>query len=510
MERKFVGYITLICIALLSLLWVQYLWVEQAVKMKHAEFDTHAHELLTEIKEEIQDSYYCFRLYSDLNLDEQQYFYMLRYNKNEGHETRVTTLSRQSSIDTIATYYKKRGEDSTYYVDGSSFEGPIKAKIELNFEFDYEAALLLEDTAGGFKDWVIDSYKNTIKDSVSHFRIVDTLLLRKVVTEKMQELGATTYEYALRKRNATDFVYTTNAADEKGLLSSKYSILLYSDPNFFNPYEFHLYIPNLNTLVIHNLWLIIITSLVVVLVLVFLFFFFVKVMLKQRRLNVMKSDFIHNMTHEFNTPVSNINLALDTIDKQQDDTVIPGILTIIREENKRIEENISRILQTSSLEKESIVLQTEKLDVKTIIYRVVESFNLGLKENGGQIKVDIQTEDTVLLLDEVHFTNLLHNLLDNAVKYSTHNVEVELVLKKVVKGWAIVVKDDGIGINEEEHQRIFDRFYRVSTGNIHNVKGFGLGLHYVHQLIKAQGWKIELKSKIGKGSTFTILIPEHI
>jgi two-component system phosphate regulon sensor histidine kinase PhoR len=482
-------------------MWVQYLWISNAVDLKHKELDVRLKKALEEIQSDIEEYYYCFTLHANLQLDHSESFYILRQGATE-HDSWYT--------DTLATYFKRPDSDSLYPVGAHTFGGPVTASIQLNFEFNYEKALQWQDTLDEMRNWIIDSYSSTLIDPETKFRVVDTVSLAKLVGRHMEALGVGEYVYCIyRKQDSLPMYCGGTAISQSNMNGPVYEASLYDELTSTIPYRFILKIGDLNELVVRNLWMIIASSAAVIIVLIVLFVFFLKVMIKQRKLNVMKSDFINNMTHEFNTPVSNINLALDTIDKQGPEVQPNGLLTIIREENKRIQENIARILQTTTVEKQMLSLTVERVDLKDIIERVVASFQMCVNESGGEITTVFYTEDTYLQLDEVHFINLLYNLLDNAIKYSLNEIAIQVAVKKVAGGLAVTVSDRGMGIKEDEKERIFDRFYRVSTGKVHDVKGFGLGLHYVKQVVTAHGWKIELKSKPGKGSSFVVLIPNQ-
>jgi two-component system, OmpR family, phosphate regulon sensor histidine kinase PhoR len=240
------------------------------------------------------------------------------------------------------------------------------------------------------------------------------------------------------------------------------------------------------------------------------FFITVRTLLKQKKLSEIKSDFINNMTHEFKTPLATISLAVDALKNEK----VAGnrekseyFTGIIKEENKRMNKQVETILQAALLDKNEVQLNMKRLLAHDIIVNVLNNINLQVEEKGGTIDVDLEAENDLILADEVHFTNVINNLLDNAVKYSKDNLHIKLSTKNAGNHLKIKIEDNGIGMNKETLHRIFEKFYRAHTGNVHNVKGFGLGLSYVKTMIDAHHGNIKAESVLGKGSSFTISLP---
>ncbi|MBK8521775.1 MAG: HAMP domain-containing sensor histidine kinase [Ferruginibacter sp.] len=240
------------------------------------------------------------------------------------------------------------------------------------------------------------------------------------------------------------------------------------------------------------------------------FFITVRTLLKQKKLSEIKSDFINNMTHEFKTPLATISLAVDALknDKVAGNKEKSDYFTgIIKEENKRMNKQVETILQAALLDKNEVQLNMKRLLAHDIIVNVLNNINLQVEEKGGKIDVELEAENDLILADEVHFTNVINNLLDNAVKYSKDNLHIKLSTKNAGNHLKIKIEDNGIGMNKETLHRIFEKFYRAHTGNVHNVKGFGLGLSYVKTMIDAHHGTIKAESVLGKGSSFTISLP---
>lgn len=249
----------------------------------------------------------------------------------------------------------------------------------------------------------------------------------------------------------------------------------------------------------------------VVTLIVFSFFAYsVWVILKQRKLSEMKNDFIGNMTHELKTPISTIALSSEVIsdpDIIKEPDRLREYARIIRSENERLRTQVERVLQLGSLDKDKLDLKREPIDMHQVALDIAEHFKLQAKERGVTVELDLSAPTATVAGDRIHLSNALTNLVDNALKYGRMNGTVRI--RSISKGNELLlsVADDGIGIRKEDLKHIFERFYRVHTGNVHDVKGFGLGLHYVKQIAQAHGGGVSVQSEFGKGSTFILSLP---
>ena len=269
-------------------------------------------------------------------------------------------------------------------------------------------------------------------------------------------------------------------------------------------------VPNQQSLIWREVIWFIVGSVLFTLIITAAFFITIRTLLKQKKLREIKSDFINNMTHEFKTPLATISLAVDALknDKVTGNKEKTDYFTgIIKEENKRMNKQVETILQAALLDKQEVQLNLKRLLAHDLIISALNNINLQVEEKGGKIEVDLDAENDLILADEVHFTNLINNLLDNAVKYSKENLHIKLSTKNAGNNLKIKIEDNGIGMNKETLHRIFEKFYRAHTGNVHNVKGFGLGLSYVKTMVDAHHGHIKAESILGKGSTFCITIP---
>ncbi len=269
-------------------------------------------------------------------------------------------------------------------------------------------------------------------------------------------------------------------------------------------------VPNQKTLVWKEMIWFILGAVFFTLIITTAFFITIRTLLKQKKLSEIKSDFINNMTHEFKTPLATISLAVDALKNEKvssDKEKTTYFTGIIKEENKRMNKQVETILQAALLDKQEVQLNLKRLSAHDLINSALNNIHLQIEEKQGQMEVHLDAERHMIMADEVHFTNLINNLLDNAVKYSKDNLHIKLSTQNAGNQLKIKIEDNGIGMNKETLNKIFEKFYRAHTGNVHNVKGFGLGLSYVKTMVDAHRGNIKAESILGKGSTFCITIP---
>jgi two-component system phosphate regulon sensor histidine kinase PhoR len=237
------------------------------------------------------------------------------------------------------------------------------------------------------------------------------------------------------------------------------------------------------------------------------------VILKQKKLAEIKTDFINNMTHEFKTPIATISLALDSIHNPKvmnDQQRIHYYTDIIGRENQRMNAQVEHVLQMALLDKENFELNEQLLNLHELIEGVAGPFQLQVASRGGKLKLALHAVNAAILGDELHLTNVIHNLLDNANKYSPQAPEITVSSRNEKKWLVIEVQDCGMGMTNETQRRVFEKFYREPNGNLHNVKGFGLGLAYVKSLVEKHGGSISVASEAGRGSRFTLKLPQGL
>ncbi|MBS1644179.1 MAG: HAMP domain-containing histidine kinase [Bacteroidetes bacterium] len=315
---------------------------------------------------------------------------------------------------------------------------------------------------------------------------------------------------------------------EFGVTNIFYNIVLYSDgfKSEFMPESWSIRLTNGNAAQQENLYVyvrepkgylieqmswMILASIIFTAIIIWAFTLTVRTLFSQKKLSEIKSDFINNMTHELKTPLATISLAVDALTNSKvigDEEKIRYYSAMIKDENKRMNKQVETILQAARIEREEISLNRTELDAHAIIEKTAHNVALRLEEKQGALSLNLRATKSKIYADEVHFSNLIFNLLDNAIKYSAQDLKIEISTSNSVgQMLTIRIKDNGIGMTKETQAHIFEKFYRAHTGNIHDVKGFGLGLSYVKSLVEAHGGRVRVESALGKGTTFIVSLP---
>jgi two-component system, OmpR family, phosphate regulon sensor histidine kinase PhoR len=358
-----------------------------------------------------------------------------------------------------------------------------------------------------FNDYLFT--KRSIYDRVN-YQILDSLLKYEI---KMKGIDIP-FEYGISSMENPGYLHYASSVKYKmtGLKNDKdtYEVNLF--PNDYSNSESYLrvYFPNQDKFIIRNIWMMYATSLLLILVVLGCFYVAVSTIVKQKQLADIKNDFINNMTHEFKTPISTISLATQMLGDEAvtaSPSMFKRYLGIIRDENKRLGSQVEKVLQTAQMERGEVRLNLGTVNVHQIIERVLENISPQIELREGIIDIDLQAENPEIQADEVHLTNIIFNLLDNANKYSPEKPIIKITTENTEKGLSIKVSDQGIGITKESIKQIFEKFYRVPTGNVHDVKGFGLGLSYVKKMVEEHQGRINVVSKIGEGSEFEVVLP---
>jgi len=343
----------------------------------------------------------------------------------------------------------------------------------------------------------------TINDTV-HPYLLETLLKNEFIERNIN----VDFEYVIYDCFTDSIVFgdfiSLDKQEQDQLQSKSYNIKWDRDGHYFG-----VYFPTKQSYIINEMGIWVFSSSIILIIIVF-FAYTINVILKQKRLSEIKNDFINNITHEFKTPISTISLSADVL-LQKNIVNEPDRLTnyakIIKDENKRLKNQVDKVLQLATLEKDKLKLENEELDLHEIINDSIKSFELLIKQQGGEIVCNLMADKHVINGDRVHISNILYNLIDNAIKYSPKNPKVEIATNNTDEQIEISVKDNGIGIIEGSEKNIFEKFYREPTGNVHDIQGFGLGLNYVKTIVEAYKGKIKLISKENQGSTFVIILP---
>jgi len=390
---------------------------------------------------------------------------------------------------------------------------PTNDSVKLAIQLDQRVMQQIFKKAKFVNDMMVQAFRDNVYQSPS--KRVDVVFLDSVIqTEIANDDLPSTYEFVVMDQYGLPIEFA-NSPDNYNMkldtLDSGRSLLFPSnvlDDDLF----LYIHFPGEKTFLLSEMWASLAISLALMILIIGAMIYMFKTILTQEKLSVMKNDFISNMTHEFKTPISTISLACEAMNDE--DLTKNGVedtrpyIKMIEDENKRLGLLVERILQSAVLDRGEVNLNEETLVLNELIHEVTHNAQLRINSRSGKIHLDLPNELIEVKGDKMHLTNIMTNLVDNAIKYSNEAPDITISVRKENKKVLLSVKDKGIGIKKEHISKIFDKLYRVPTGNVHNVKGFGLGLSYVKAIAESHGWNIIVKSKYGEGSEFTVEIKE--
>ncbi|MFO7613437.1 MAG: ATP-binding protein [Bacteroidales bacterium] len=390
-----------------------------------------------------------------------------------------------------------------YFLKEEQFDNSVRIALKgvANQMLNYELKMKRDLSGGAGQDTlpVLPDVRN-INKGLLDFKINEEFSCMQV---------GQNYEYAIMDARNRSFIMGNYGKYTDELLNSRHQLPMtgFSDSEHL---VLSVYFPVETSLIFKRMIYWLVLSVVFALLLILGFFYTIYFFYKQKRLSEMKSDFINNMTHEFKTPLSTISLASEMLMKdviREDAGKSERYARIIFDENSRLQNHVDQILRVSALEKGRFKLKKKELDLNRLIKKIAENFELTLKERNGEIKMHYCARNFIVMADEEHLSNVIVNLLDNANKYSPEAPVIKIGTYNTDQSVVISVEDKGIGISPENQRMIFNNLYRVSTGNIYNVKGFGIGLFYVKTIVEAHGGRINLISELHKGSRFDVHLP---
>ena len=339
---------------------------------------------------------------------------------------------------------------------------------------------------------------------------VDNKVVDYAIKQSLSYAGIQTpFEYAIIKDGVVQDG-TFKKSQKNDFLKSKYMVRLFSGNIIRQNLVLSIIFPERTNYVLGSMAWILGGSMIFSLFILATFALSLFFIIRQKKINEMKSDFINNMTHEFKTPIATISLAADTITNPKvikDEARIKHFISMIKNENSRMNSKVETILQIASLDKKEIEFRFENVSMHMIIEHAVETIDIQVQQRNGKINLKLNAAEPVIYGDSEHLINLVNNLLDNAIKYSPESPDITIETRNSENGIILSVEDKGIGMAKAVQSKIFERFYRLSSGNVHNVKGFGLGLNYARSIIDAHGGNINVFSEPGKGSRFEIFLP---
>jgi two-component system phosphate regulon sensor histidine kinase PhoR len=341
---------------------------------------------------------------------------------------------------------------------------------------------------------------------------LDSAHISKLIAQEIKETGIKTeYRYAVFDHFSHVPVFGTLKDVPKSVKMNYYTMPLFANDLYKNSGILVLYFPYKKNYLFQSMWLMLATTLTFILIIFGAFGTSFYIIFRQKKLDLLKTDFINNMTHEFKTPVASISLATQMMKNEKilaDPEKIKRYSGIIEEENKRLSGHIENVLQVARYDKGEFKLNISEVNINELLADICDSLELRIHNENGELTRHLDAQNDLIKGDKSHLTNVMYNVIENAIKYRKEDsLLITISTRSTSRGIHIIVEDNGIGISAENQKMIFQKFYRVPTGNIHNVKGFGLGLSYVRIIIDAHGGNIKVDSELGKGSKFEIYLP---
>lgn len=430
--------------------------------------------------------------------------------------------SHVTSVDTV--WVTQNGKLRAVEVTSDQYEGVLKRESTrapdhvlsppMNRKFDARtdtavgwskesASQLLEELFSGYLSF---NMRSPIETRI-HQQTLDSLI-RLELTERGIHAK---FAFAVFNSYQQPVLATTSAPEEvRQIFHEGYQMRLFPNDFFQEMNYLKVFFPNQRVYLIETMWEMLVTAGIFIIIIILAFAYTIHTILRQKKLSEIKNDFINNMTHELKTPISTISLACEALadpDMDKSPAKVDSFVGMIRDENKRLGVLVENVLRSAVLDKGEVVVKPQSIDAKALIEGVIQNIQIQVERKQGQIYTNLMAENHVIEGDKIHLTNVLYNLIDNALKYTPEQPEIEIATRNKGNCLVISVKDNGIGISRENQKKIFDKLYRVPTGNIHNVKGFGLGLSYVKNIIDKHHGKIAVNSDLNKGSTFNLFIP---
>jgi two-component system phosphate regulon sensor histidine kinase PhoR len=529
-KRKFIILIFMMLISLVGITWIQLVWIRNAVRIENGKFNAIAIEGISDAANSIESSRkmdffnsYIFpqeNVLTDTLSGLSGYLSVGSYTSAGGgnFSVRITNQSitqEYGKEPVVVTHDTLITSDSgTFIMSSPDDPGKMTIVENKNGNTDNNGGVYIRQ----------DDYVELIKKRYNELQNIGDQMLSEVFQWENMELDNREIQYALNRslyylQTPFEFAVIKNGVVTDGsykrsqkndFLKSIYKVRLFPDNIIRQDLVLSVVFPERTNYVLGSMAGILTGSLLFSLIILATFAMSLFLIIRQKKVSEMKSDFINNMTHEFKTPIATISLAADTITNPKvirDESSIRHFIGMIKKENSRMNKKVETILQIASLDKKEMDFKFENLSIHSVIERAVESLDILVQQRNGRITLVLDASNPVIYGDYEHLFNLVNNLLDNAIKYSDKSPEITVRTKNNGEGVILSVEDKGIGMSKHVQNRIFERFYRQTSGNVHDVKGFGLGLNYSRAIVDAHKGTITVNSEPGKGSRFDVFLP---
>ncbi len=517
MRKKYIQFLSVVMlVTVVLLIFVQLAWVDKALIIEEQQFKDRIDKALNQIVKIAEEREALLQItHSSVpfskdksEMSGSKFLFEENFIEDEKPVNNENDSINKDSIQQKNTIYYLKG-DSLYRIDAG-----VQDSIGNYKEFTQDD--LRERIIGNISKKTIfiqDVLNRLIAGETSIDKRLDAIKLKQIISNVFKH-NEIKNQYFYGIRNQKNEFPVKSPGFSKDYLDKTYTYEIQLFPNDILPSKYFLtvYFKRHKRLMPKNIPKQMIISIIITIIITITFAFIIFLILKQRKLSELKNDFINNMTHELKTPISTISLASQMLNDDSihiDKNKVDSVTKIISDESKRLEFQIEKVLQISLFEKGNIHFNVQDIDIHEIIETAVLNTDIKVKNKGGKISMKLNADNHIIKGDKLHLTNIFFNLIDNAVKYSEDNrlPKIKVTTENSENRIKIVISDNGIGISKEGQKKIFNKFYRVPTGNVHDVKGFGLGLSYVKRIIDEHKGQISVKSELNKGTDFILFFP---
>jgi len=523
MNRKWISILTFLTVfGLAGLTIVQIIWLKNAITVEEQRFDNTVTEVLQEIANKVEHFEYQ-PFVKDLIAENAAQLQNLSAN-----ETYKDVVTQQDFGDQKIFLHIADGEDSSLSIEidfskrNQFLEQPTidfgSKTPTLDMQIGHLPISIMVDPNELAEKFL--AQRKAINEMVMRqifslqpiTEVLDTGKLKAIIEESLTRHGINTaVEFGITEYTLNNFVFVSTGAALEKLYDSKYLVSLFPGNVYHSQKQLMLIFPERQSYLLKSIWVPLSFSALFLILIAVSFGLALYVILKQKQLSNMKMDFINNMTHELKTPISTISLASEML---KDDSIAANSNSrlkyagVIYDENKRLAIQVDKVLQMARLEKGEIKYNMNPIDFHELLEVALSQFYIQIEDIGGELNLNLEAENSIIVADELHLTNVVNNLLDNALKYNDKQIPlIHVSTRNTNEMLTFSIKDNGVGIRKEDLKRIFDQFYRVNKGDVHDTKGFGIGLSYVKSIIDAHKGTIEVQSKLGEGTVFIIQLP---
>jgi len=518
-KRVFLLITILMSIALIGIIFVQVFWIKNTIQITNTQFTSNVKFALAKVSEEIKSREFS-EFYNKLNSLYQKGEKLKDSDVRNFIYEKIDTTNNEKftySQSIIEANYKIPTEffdsDSINFKEIFSKEKVVVVKnqtMDDNLKRSnppQESYVKLTRFKSAEKAY-LEHYFDIITHKLPINRRVSNRELTNRLTQELEKRGINTkFKYGIYSNGLATQVKSGYFRKEEG---KSYKVPMFTDAEGNSNYQLYVTFPEKKNFILASISKILILSVFFILIIILSFVTALYQLVKQKQISEIKTDFINNMTHEFKTPIATINLALDSIKNPKiisDNEKVLRYVKMIRDENKRMHAQVENVLRISKLEKNQLDVSKEKVEVHDLLKEAITHVDLLIKNSGGYIKLKLNAHATEVLANPFHLESIIVNMLDNAIKYSTEAPKITISTENSPKNIIIKIADKGIGMSKSVQKNIFKKFYREETGNIHNVKGHGLGLAYVKKIVEIHQGEIYVESEKGKGSTFFVKLP---